>query len=133
MASGIRDQDYTTLAGFRHELRRFLRFSQEAAEGVGLKPQQHQALLSIRGSSDQRMTIGELADHLLLKRHSVSGLVDRLEGLGLVQRVADHKDGRVVTVSLTPKAEELLASLSAAHRAELRRIRPLLTGLLESL
>ena len=133
MSARIRDEDYVTLAAFRHQLRGFLRFSQEAAEGVGLKPQQHQALLSIRGSRDRRLSISALADHLLLKRHSVSELVDRLEGQGLVRRVADHKDGRVVTVSLTPKADELLASLSAAHRAELRRVGPLLTGLLESL
>ena len=133
MVGEIRDHDYATLAGFRHQLRCFLRFSQEAAAGVGLKPQQHQALLSIRGSPDARMSISALADHLLLKRHSVSELVDRLEALELVRRTADQKDGRVVTVSLTPRADRLLVSISAAHRAELQRIRPLLTGLLDSL
>ena len=32
--------DYRALAGFRHELRRFLHFSEEAARNVGLEPRQ---------------------------------------------------------------------------------------------
>lgn len=130
MDAEIRDQDYSTLAGFRHELRCFLRFSEQAAASVGLMPQQHQALLSIRGSGGQALTMSGLADHLLLKHHSASELVSRLVALGLVQRAADPSDRRIVMVTLTAKAEEVLAALSAAHRAELRRIRPLLTGLL---
>ena len=43
------DDDYRALAAFRTELRRFLQFSEEAALAVGISPQQHQALLAIRG------------------------------------------------------------------------------------
>ena len=44
----ISDAEYQALAAFRAELRRFLRFSEDAARAAGLSPQQHQLLLAIR-------------------------------------------------------------------------------------
>ncbi|HEY2034092.1 MAG TPA: hypothetical protein VGH02_10445, partial [Rhizomicrobium sp.] len=41
--------DYRALAEFRFLLRRFMAFSEEAARAAGLAPQQHQALLAIKG------------------------------------------------------------------------------------
>ena len=83
-------EDYRALALFRYTLRKFLDFSQEAAKGVGLTPQQHQALLSIKGYPDREtITIGELAERMLLKHHSTVELVDRLVELGLVKRTID--------------------------------------------
>ncbi|MGH8024732.1 MAG: MarR family winged helix-turn-helix transcriptional regulator, partial [Limisphaerales bacterium] len=41
--------EYETLAAFRYALRRFLHFSEQAARTVGLTPQQHQAMLAIKG------------------------------------------------------------------------------------
>jgi DNA-binding MarR family transcriptional regulator len=79
------------------------------------------------------MSIKDLADNLALKRHSVSELVDQLETRGLATRVRDQKDGRVVFVSLTPEADDLLAPIAAVLLAELRRIQEPLTDLLESL
>ncbi len=55
----ISDPDFRTLATFRRELCRFLQFSEFAALTQGLSPQQHRALLAIRGSDGQRMTVGE--------------------------------------------------------------------------
>jgi hypothetical protein len=45
----LADEDYTALADFRHALRQFLAFSEQAATTCGLTPQQHQALLAIAG------------------------------------------------------------------------------------
>ncbi len=57
--------DYETLAAFRYALRHFLHFSEEAAGKVGLTPQQHQALLAIKGYPGRDcVTIGELAERL---------------------------------------------------------------------
>jgi DNA-binding MarR family transcriptional regulator len=98
--------DYEALAGFRYALRHFLHFSQSAARAAGLTPQQHQALLAIKGNPFRDdVTVGELADHLLLRHHSVVELVNRLARLGLVHRKADPGDGRRVLVALTAKAE----------------------------
>lgn len=127
----IRDEDYVMLATFRYELRRFLQFSERAADDAGVTSQQHQALLAIRAASGAAMPVGALAERLLLRPHSTTGLIDRLQKLGLVERVRADGDRRQVLVRLTPMGETLLATLSAAHRAELRRLTPLLAGLME--
>ncbi len=128
MANPVSDADYETLARFRFELRRFLRFSEQAAQAAGLTGPQHQALLAIRAAPGATMRVGELAERLLLRPHSASGLVDRLEKLELVRRDT-AADRRQVALALTPRADALLASLSATHRAELRRLQPLLARL----
>jgi DNA-binding MarR family transcriptional regulator len=124
--------DYTTLAEFRYLLRQFGAFSEDAARAAGLPAQQHQALLAIKGFPGRdQVTIGELAERLSLKHHSVVGLVDRLAGHGLIHREHDKSDRRRVMIVLTPKAESLLLELSLVHRDELRRLAPLLRELLE--
>jgi DNA-binding MarR family transcriptional regulator len=132
MSDELADEHYEALASIRHELRRFLHFSEEAALGSGITPQQHQALLAIRAAGGE-MLVGALAERLLLKPHSVSEHVDRLARLGLVKRTSGLSDRRHVSVALTEEGRALLASLSVAHRDELRRIRPLLTRLIAQL
>jgi DNA-binding MarR family transcriptional regulator len=126
--------EYETLAAFRHALRRFLAFSAREARTAGLSPQQHQALLAVKGQADgDRLSIGVLADRLQLRPHSAVGLVDRLVRRGLVRRERSADDRRQVWVALTARGEALLASLSAAHRDELRRVGPELRALLARL
>jgi DNA-binding MarR family transcriptional regulator len=125
------DDDYRTLAEFRRALREFTHFSEEAAQDAHLTPQQHQALLAIRAANG--LTVGELAVQLMLKPHSATGLADRLARLGLIERLPSQDDRRRVELVPTIEATTLLRTLSAAHRAELRRLRPLLTELLSKL
>src|SRR5579863_5807727 len=114
--------DFEALAEFRYLLRHFGAFSGEAAREAGLTAQQHQALLAIKGfPGRESATIGELAERLNLKHHSVVGLVDRLAGRGLIHREHDETDRRRVMIVLTTKAETLLLGLTLAHRDELRR------------
>jgi DNA-binding MarR family transcriptional regulator len=127
-------KDYAALARFRFLLRGFVAFSEEAARAAGLTPQQHQALLAIRGfAAPQGFAIGDLAHRLQIRHHSAVGLADRLEEAGLLKRKPDPEDGRRVRLDLTPKAQRLLARLTAIHRDELRRLsddlKPLLAGL----
>ena len=61
-----------------------------------------------------------------------SELIDRLAANGLVRRSTSSADRRQVCIEPTEEAERLLRSLSVAHREELRRIAPLLRGLLEA-
>lgn len=130
----VSPEDYATLAAFRRALRRFMAFSEEAARASGLTAQQHQAILAIRGhKGGEPLTIGELAEHLLLRHHSAVELVDRLAKAELVTRVPSEHDRRAVLVGLTPKAERILEELSAIHLDELRRGRGLLAQLLERL
>jgi len=127
----IAKSDYQRLAEFRYLLRRFLAFSAAEAEQAGLTPQQHQALLAIKGFPGRDfVTIGELAERLGIRHHSAVGLADRLAARGLVRRQAGGPDRRTVFVGVTPQADALLADLSRAHRDELRRLGPLLRRLL---
>jgi DNA-binding MarR family transcriptional regulator len=115
--------DYTALAEFRFQLRKFLAFAKDAAEKAGLAPQQHQALLVIKGCPGKdEPTIGYLAERLLIRHHSAVGLADRLARAGLLKRSPGKLDRRKVTLSLTPKGEAVLARLAAASRGELRRL-----------
>ena len=117
------DDDYVRLLGFRDGLRRFLRWSEEQAKQAGITPAQHQLLLAVRGHGGPA-SIGDLAEHLLLKHHSVVELVDRAERAGLVARTASDADQRVVRVRLTREGSSRLRALAAAHLEELSRIRP---------
>ena len=125
--------DYRDLAEFRFLLRRFLTFSEDAARATGLTPQQHQALLAIKGFEDGAPAIGDLADRLAIRHHSAVGLADRLAKAGLAKRTVSDTDRRRVTLALTPSGERLLAELSAAHRDELRQLTPMLKALLVKL
>lgn len=125
----IEEADYQALAAFRRALREFVAFSELAARSVGLTPQQHQALLSIRGFG-RPMSIGALAEELLIRPNSALELAGRLVKAGLVTRTSAADDRRRVDLTLTPRAEALLSELSATHLAELRRRRPLLESLL---
>lgn len=129
----LTDADYAALADFRHSLRQFLAFSEGKAAEVGLKPQQHQALLAIRGAPPGTATIGYVADRLILRPHSMSGLVDRLESLGLVSRRPSSQDRRQALLLLTDKAHNLLDALSITHREEIQRLRPMLSDLLNKI
>lgn len=117
------------LAHFRHKLRKFLRFSEDAARACGITPQQHQLMLGIAGFKGHgRATISEIAEYLQEKHNSVVGLVDRAEQSGLVQRAEDAEDRRVVVVSLTMRGEEILRTISLLHHDEVNRIRREFTG-----
>jgi DNA-binding MarR family transcriptional regulator len=130
---GLSDTEYRLLAGFRHALRRFMRFSEAAAAEQGLTPQQHQALLAIRGAPGGRLAVGGLAEQLQLRPHSAAGLATRLEAQGLLRREPGTADARQVMLALTPQAEKLLELLSLAHRRELERMAPTLRALLQML
>ncbi len=127
--------DYELLADFRYALRKFAAFSESAAAGLDLMPQQHQALLAIKGTRNtapgrRGLYVGEIAERLLIRPHTAAELVGRLARLDLVKREADPEDGRRVEVILTPKAERMLEDLTASHLEELHAMRPLLTRLL---
>ena len=75
-------------------------------------------------------SVGEVAEHLLVRHHSAVELINRLVRMELVERFRDPADRRRVRVTLTPLAEEKLAALASTHLDELRAIRPLLVSLL---
>lgn len=133
-ADPITPAEYRALGEFRYQLRRFLSFSDDVARAHGLEPAQHQLLLAIRAATfDEEPTIGDLAERLILRHHSVVGLVNRLEHRGLVERRRGEPDRRQVHVRLTARGENALRDLTLDHRAELETAGPRLLRALEPL
>jgi DNA-binding MarR family transcriptional regulator len=129
----VTQAEYETLAELRYSLRQFLHFSEEAAQRAGVTPQQHQALLAIKGFRGGGITIGQLAERLQVRHHSAVGLVDRLVLKKFVVRQHLAKDRRQVALELTRLGEQMLENLSAAHREQLHRIGPHIESLLKRL
>lgn len=115
--------DFESLSEFRYQLRRFLRFSEDAAQAEGLTPQQYQLLLHVKGSPGRDWAaIGELAERLQVRQHGVVALVTRCEMAGLVTRTPGDVDRRQVQVRLTPSGERCLRRLAELHRSELQSL-----------
>jgi DNA-binding MarR family transcriptional regulator len=88
--------------------------------------------------ADER-TVGELGERLGLESNTLTPLLKRLEGVGLVARTRDSRDERVVRVRLTDKGRALeepacavpaeLLAASGLDLAAVTRIRGELTAL----
>lgn len=117
--------DFQRLAEFRFQLRRFLHFSNIAAEQAGLRPQQYQLLQCVSGMPDElEPTIAHVAARMLLKHNSAVELVDRTIEQGLLRRAQDPTDHRRILLRVTPQGERVLASLAAYHLEELDQAGP---------
>lgn len=127
--ANIGKADYEAIASFRYAIRRFLRFSEQAARATGVTPQQHQLLLAVKGFPGRDYaSVSELADRLQTRQHSMVGLIDRTEAQGLVRREQGTTDRRQVFIHLTPEGERMLRKLVAQHRRELSSMRDALLG-----
>ncbi len=121
MADTLHKQDFETLSEFRYQLRRFLRFSEEAVQTCGVTSQQYLLMLHTQGFSERDWaTVGELAERLQIVPHGAAALVKRCEALELVKTQRNVADRREVQVSLTDKGSEVLAQLAFLHREELK-------------
>ncbi len=122
------------LAEFRYRLRRFMQFSEQAAQGHRLHPRQHQLLLQIAGIRKGGVaTINFLAERLGVRQNSGVERADRSGAEGLVRRAEDAADHRRVVLSLTAKGKRALNSLSASHARELDEFGPRLVRALKQI
>lgn len=126
--------NFKAMAELRYQIRKFLRFSENAARQAGIEPQQHQLLLAIRGLPDGASpTIGVLAERMQLQHHSTVELVDRLVDRNFLCRLRSTNDRRQVLVKLTHDGEEFLQKLSLHHLEELQSAGPTFVKVLNSL
>jgi len=63
------------------------------------------------------MTLTELGRRTLITKGTLTGVVDRLEGKGLVGREDHHSDRRCFLVRLTPKGDDLFQRVFPSHVA----------------
>jgi DNA-binding MarR family transcriptional regulator len=114
--------DYKALASFRYSLRRFLRYSRAFLRArARLTPEQYEALLALKVfAGSNGLTIGELSERLQVKHHTAVELADKLVARRVASRRTSRKDRRRVHLKLSPEGEDLLETLAAAHRKEIR-------------
>jgi DNA-binding MarR family transcriptional regulator len=130
----LTDSDYRALSTFRHALRVFLHFSEDACRAAGIAPAQHQLLLAIRGWDDaEPPSIGDVAERLQLRHNSAVELVQRAKQGGWVESTTDASDARLQRLSITPAGRRVLAALTLLHRDELRRFRTEMNDVLREL
>jgi DNA-binding MarR family transcriptional regulator len=123
-------QDFERLLEFRVALRQFQRWSEDQAQAAGVTHVQHQLLVAIKGHPGHPPpTVGDLAGYLLLRPHSTVELVDRAEAAGLVERIPDRRDGRVVRVRLTAAGDRIVRNLTTAHLSRLHSLAAVLDQL----
>jgi DNA-binding MarR family transcriptional regulator len=124
------DADLERLADLRGGLRNYLAWAEQLAREHGTTPAQFQLALAIRASRNPAgPTLSELADTLLLRHHSVVGLVDRAADAGLVQRLRDPESSSRVRVRLTAHGHEQLTALAALHLRRLAELAPQMQAL----
>lgn len=85
-----------------------------------ITPQQWFALSLL--ASEQDLPIGTLAQRLALDASVVTGIVKRLEQHGLVERIHDRTDYRLVRLHLTGEGQEITHALAAVANAFNQRL-----------
>lgn len=125
--------DYRALGDFRQAIRQFLAFSEDGAKAHGLTSQQHQALLAIKAHpGPDPISIGDLAQSLLIKNHSAVGLVARLVERDLVSRRDADADRRRVILALRPRGAEILEAISRRNLTRLNDGADILVEIVEA-
>jgi DNA-binding MarR family transcriptional regulator len=115
------DEELMALASFRSALRRFLAFSEQAAADLGLTMQWYQALLVVKAHrGGDHISVGELAEQLMIRDHSAAELVSRLVHAKLVKRKTDPSDRRRSLIIMTPSGDRCLTQLAQVHLERLR-------------
>lgn len=117
-------EEYKLIASWRSSLRDFFGTSKQILKEHGVTSMQYQALVAIRTSEDpEGLNMNGLAAYLGVRHNSAVGLVNRLQGLGLVVRLRSDRDRRVAHLRLTPEGENTLKTLVGAHQGALMGIR----------
>ncbi|SES92994.1 MarR family winged helix-turn-helix transcriptional regulator [Anaerobranca gottschalkii] len=79
-----------------------------------ITPPQFNALLLLYEYGD--MTIGELGNRMYLASSTATDLIDRMERNGLVERVRDEKDRRVVRLHMTEKGQQMILEVLESRK-----------------
>jgi len=83
----------------------FLRKSDRHVRSFGLTPPQFDVIVTL-GDTDG-MTCRELSEKTLVTKGTLTGVMDRLETKGLIERIPSREDRRSTNIRLTPKGDDL--------------------------
>lgn len=81
---------------------------------------QYHALVALDAAP--RRSLRDLADRLLCDKANASGIVDRLEGMGLVDRTRTVNDRRRVSISLTGRGKQVLLEANKKRASSIESI-----------
>jgi DNA-binding MarR family transcriptional regulator len=73
-------------------------------------------------TTDGPLPMGRLADQLDVSLPNVTGIVDRMVAHGLVERLRDDDDRRLVVVSATPAGRQSVEEIDLVRRRQLSRV-----------
>jgi len=83
----------------------------ELLKTADLSLAQYNVLRILRGAAPGELACGEIGERLIRFDPDITRLVDRLDRRGLIERMRDTRDRRVVKTRITRKGLELLATL----------------------
>lgn len=105
---------------FRHVCTKIKKKGREILNDFDITPPQFGALLELVHHGD--MTIGELSSHMYLACSTVTDLLDRMERNGLVVRIKDEKDRRIVRIRVLEKGHLLFDEVLYNRRKYLQEV-----------
>lgn len=95
---------------------------QRLMSGWNLTQPQFEVLAELARAAAEGITFVELSRLLIVTSGNLTGIVDRLEQQGIVERRPDDKDRRVIRVALTPKGQQLADEVLPAHAADIEEV-----------
>jgi MarR family 2-MHQ and catechol resistance regulon transcriptional repressor len=98
----------------------FEHYSAEHVRTTRLTPAQFDIIATL--GNTQGMNFKELGARTLITKGTLTGVVDRLERQGMVERKKCEKDARVTYVKLTPAGERMFARVFPAQVQHLRNV-----------
>lgn len=92
------------------------RLERELSAETGLGLAWYEVLLILQEAPDGTLRMGELADRRLLSRSAATRLIDRMEKVGLVERIQDDADRRGTNVRMTDDGRAVFRKSAPIHR-----------------
>lgn len=97
----------------------FASYSETFVRQYDLTPAQFDVVATL--GNTQGLSMGEIGDRTLITKGTLTGVVDRLEKKGLVNREIPPENRRSVIVSLTAEGDELFKQVFPAHVADIHQ------------
>jgi DNA-binding MarR family transcriptional regulator len=116
-------QTYARIAALRCAISSFSHESNEICASLGLTPRHYEILVAAASSrTSTGPTLGRVAADLGLAPSTTVGVVNDLESRGLIARVRDPWDRRVVRLEPTEDGRRVIVELTELHEASRRRL-----------
>ncbi|NLW17772.1 MAG: MarR family transcriptional regulator [Firmicutes bacterium] len=100
----------------RHANSIIRRRGRDILQEFDITPPQFDALLILKNNKGENLTIGELGERMYLACSTATDLVDRMERNGLVERIRDTNDRRVIRLQILEKGYQMVEEVLAARK-----------------